>query len=60
MPQETGQGFGRGGERAVRLAEGIGEAPESSAIYPFAVKLKHLPMSADERPEPWYGPDRGM
>ncbi|MFE2474197.1 hypothetical protein [Streptomyces mirabilis] len=19
-----------------------------------------LPMSADERPEPWYGPDRGM
>ncbi|MGW4030685.1 SMI1/KNR4 family protein [Streptomyces sp. NPDC004838] len=41
----------------------IGEdmtGPNSSAFSPGPVKLEHLPMSADERPEPWYGPDRGM
>lgn len=41
----------------------IGEdmaGPNSSAFYPGPVKLQHLPMSADERPEPWYGPNRGM
>ncbi|MFD7335732.1 SMI1/KNR4 family protein [Streptomyces violascens] len=41
----------------------IGEdmaGPNSSAFYPGPVKLEHLPMSADERPEPRYGPDRGM
>ncbi|MFH8728090.1 SMI1/KNR4 family protein [Streptomyces termitum] len=41
----------------------IGEdmaGPNSSAFYPGPVKLQRLPMSADERPEPWSGPDRGM
>ncbi|MEU9954800.1 SMI1/KNR4 family protein [Streptomyces sp. NPDC050982] len=41
----------------------IGEdmtGPNSSAFYSGPVKLQHLPMSADDRPEPWYGPDRGM
>ncbi|MEV5241945.1 SMI1/KNR4 family protein [Streptomyces cinnamoneus] len=41
----------------------IGEdmtGPNSSALYPGPVQLQHLPMSYDERPEPWYGPDRGM
>lgn len=41
----------------------IGEdmtGPNSAAFYPGPVQLQHLPMSADERPEPWYGPDRGM
>ncbi|WP_328665527.1 SMI1/KNR4 family protein [Streptomyces sp. NBC_00322] len=41
----------------------IGEdmaGPSSSAFYPGPVQLRHLPMSADERPEPWYGPDCGM
>jgi hypothetical protein len=34
--------------------------PGSAAFYPGPVRLEHLPMSADERTEPWYGPDRGM
>ncbi len=34
--------------------------PNSAAFYPGPVKLRHLPVSAGERPEPWYGPDRGM
>lgn len=34
--------------------------PNSSGFYPGPVKLEHLPMPADERPEPWYGPDCGM
>jgi hypothetical protein len=41
----------------------IGEdmsGPNSAAFYPGPVKLERLPMSADERTEPWYGPDRGM
>ncbi|MFG2439028.1 hypothetical protein [Streptomyces sp. NPDC048508] len=41
----------------------IGEdmsGPSSSAFYPGPVKLERLPMSAGERTEPWYGPDRGM
>jgi hypothetical protein len=41
----------------------IGEdmtGPNSSAFYPGPVKLQRLPMSAGERPESWYGPDRGM
>ncbi|MFJ9720816.1 SMI1/KNR4 family protein [Streptomyces sp. NPDC101213] len=41
----------------------IGEdmsGPNSSAFSPGPVELRHLPMSADERCEPWYGPDRGM
>ncbi|MEU9091500.1 SMI1/KNR4 family protein [Streptomyces sp. NPDC048428] len=41
----------------------IGEdmsGPNSAAFYPGPVQLRHLPMSADERPEPWDGPDRGM
>ncbi|MFE2522523.1 SMI1/KNR4 family protein [Streptomyces mirabilis] len=41
----------------------IGEdmsGPNSAAFYPGPVQLQRLPMSADERPEPWYGPDRGM
>ncbi|MFH9983124.1 hypothetical protein ACH4ND_28625 [Streptomyces sp. NPDC017179] len=41
----------------------IGEdmtGPNSSALYPGPVKLQHLPMSVGERPELWYGPDRGM
>lgn len=41
----------------------IGEdmaGPNSSAFYPGPVKLQRCPMSAAERPEPWYGPDRGM
>ncbi|MFF3415858.1 hypothetical protein ACFYW9_14350 [Streptomyces sp. NPDC002698] len=41
----------------------IGEdmtGPNSAVFYPGPVKLEHLPMSAAERPEPRYGPDRGM
>ncbi|MGW4623348.1 SMI1/KNR4 family protein [Streptomyces sp. NPDC004592] len=41
----------------------IGEdmtGPNSSAFYPGPVQSQRLPMSADERPEPWYGPDRDM
>ncbi|MFE6764177.1 SMI1/KNR4 family protein [Streptomyces sp. NPDC057689] len=34
--------------------------PNSAAFYPGPVRLEHLPMSADDRTEPWYGPDRGM
>ncbi|MET9890984.1 hypothetical protein ABZZ47_12340 [Streptomyces sp. NPDC006465] len=32
----------------------------SAALYPGPVQLQRLPMSAGERPDPWYGPDRGM
>ncbi|MFC9288745.1 hypothetical protein [Streptomyces sp. NPDC057052] len=43
-------------------------APDSPArpasgrqlVRPGPVELRHLPRSADERPEPWYGPERGM
>ncbi|WP_328457487.1 hypothetical protein OG780_42380 [Streptomyces sp. NBC_00386] len=41
----------------------IGEdmaGPNTSAFYPGPVQLCRLPMTADERPEPWSGPDRGM
>lgn len=41
----------------------IGEdmsGPNSAAFYPGPVQLERLPMSAGERTEPWYGPDRGM
>ncbi|HET6353473.1 hypothetical protein [Streptomyces sp.] len=41
----------------------IGEdmaGPNSSAFYPGPVQLRRLPMTADERSEPWSGPDRGM
>ncbi|MEV0528976.1 SMI1/KNR4 family protein [Streptomyces sp. NPDC050439] len=41
----------------------IGEdmaGPNTSAFYPGPVRLRHLPMTVDERPEPWSGPDRGM
>ncbi|WP_228181422.1 SMI1/KNR4 family protein [Streptomyces anulatus] len=41
----------------------IGEdmaGPNTSAFYPGPVQLRRLPMAADERPEPWHGPDRGM
>ncbi|MDX3771532.1 MULTISPECIES: SMI1/KNR4 family protein [unclassified Streptomyces] len=41
----------------------IGEdmaGPNSSAFYPGPVQLQRLPMTADERPEPWHGPHRGM
>ncbi|WNO66132.1 SMI1/KNR4 family protein [Streptomyces sp. AM2-3-1] len=41
----------------------IGEdmtGPNSAAFYPGPVQMQHLPMSVDERPQPWYGPDRGM
>nr|WTB30861.1 hypothetical protein OG781_16405 [Streptomyces sp. NBC_00830] len=41
----------------------IGEdmaGPNSSAFYPGPVELQHLPMSADERPEHWCGPDRSI
>ncbi|MFI8827321.1 SMI1/KNR4 family protein [Streptomyces sp. NPDC053431] len=41
----------------------IGEdmaGPNTSAFYPGLVQLCRLPMTADERPEPWSGPDRGM
>ncbi|MFK0173926.1 SMI1/KNR4 family protein [Streptomyces sp. NPDC090306] len=34
--------------------------PSSGAFYPGPVPLQRLPMSACDRPEPWYGPDRGM
>ncbi|MFF8381410.1 hypothetical protein ACF07V_35465 [Streptomyces sp. NPDC015661] len=40
----------------------IGEdlaGPNSSAFQPGPVKPQHLPVPADERPEPWCGPDRG-
>ncbi|MGW0468454.1 SMI1/KNR4 family protein [Streptomyces sp. NPDC003027] len=32
----------------------------SSAFYPGPVKLHRLPMTADERPDPCFGPERGM
>ncbi|PJM98621.1 hypothetical protein CG740_34855 [Streptomyces sp. CB01201] len=41
----------------------IGEdmcGPNSAVFYRGPVELRRLPMSADERSEPWYGPDRGM
>ncbi len=41
----------------------IGEdmaGPDSSAFYPGPVQLCRLPMTVDDRPEPWNGPDRGM
>ncbi|GAA3081006.1 hypothetical protein GCM10020000_78610 [Streptomyces olivoverticillatus] len=44
-------------------AKTIGEEvihPNGTYFYPGPVKLEHLPMSADDRPEPWYGPERGM
>ncbi|KJY41997.1 hypothetical protein VR41_09870 [Streptomyces sp. NRRL B-1568] len=34
--------------------------PNGTYFYPGPVKLEHLPMSAGDRPEPWYGPERGM
>ncbi|MCQ4208778.1 hypothetical protein [Streptomyces longispororuber] len=34
--------------------------PDSSAFHPGPVQLQRLPMSADEHPEPWCGPDRNM
>jgi hypothetical protein len=34
--------------------------PNTSAFYPGQVQLRRLPMTADERPEPWNGPERGM
>ncbi|MFE0701997.1 SMI1/KNR4 family protein [Streptomyces sp. NPDC058872] len=34
--------------------------PNTSTFYPGPVGLCRLPMTADERPEPWNGPDRGM
>ncbi|MGW2788058.1 SMI1/KNR4 family protein [Streptomyces populi] len=41
----------------------IGEdmaGPNTAAFYPGPVQLRRLPMTADERPEPWKGPARGM
>ncbi|WP_415954011.1 SMI1/KNR4 family protein [Streptomyces sp. KLOTTS4A1] len=41
----------------------IGEdmtGPNSAVFYPGPVKMEYLPMSVEDRPEPWYGPDRGM
>ncbi|MFF6774572.1 SMI1/KNR4 family protein [Streptomyces sp. NPDC012637] len=41
----------------------IGEdmaGPNSSAFYPGPVRLCHLPMTADDLPEEWRGPERGM
>jgi hypothetical protein len=41
----------------------IGEdmaGPNGSAFYPGPVELLRLPISADDRPEPWGGPGRGM
>ncbi|GHC73116.1 SMI1/KNR4 family protein [Streptomyces cinnamoneus] len=41
----------------------IGEdmaGPNSSAFYPGPVKMEPRPMSYEDRPEPWHGPDRGM
>ncbi|MFG2594968.1 SMI1/KNR4 family protein [Streptomyces sp. NPDC048462] len=41
----------------------IGEdmaGPNTSAFYPGPVQLRRLPMAANERAEPWHGPDRGM
>ena len=34
--------------------------PNGTYFYPGPVKLQHLPMSPEDRPLPWYGPDRGM
>ncbi|OSP40173.1 hypothetical protein B7767_27710 [Streptomyces sp. 13-12-16] len=34
--------------------------PDTSALHPGPVQLCRLPTTADERPEPWSGPDRGM
>ncbi len=34
--------------------------PNSSAFYPGPVQLRRLPMTPEERPEPWFGPVRGM
>lgn len=41
----------------------IGEdmaGPNSSAFYPGPVTFERRPMTAEERPEPWQGPSRGM
>ncbi|MFJ9614952.1 SMI1/KNR4 family protein [Streptomyces noursei] len=41
----------------------IGEnmtGPYSSAFAPGPVKFESLPMNADDTPNTWYGPDRGM
>lgn len=41
----------------------IGEdmvGPGSSAFYPGPVKMQRLPMSPQDRPEPFYGPARGI
>ncbi|MET9182995.1 SMI1/KNR4 family protein [Kitasatospora aureofaciens] len=34
--------------------------PNGTYFYPGPVKLEHLPMSPEDRPEPWHGPERGM
>ncbi|KQX77050.1 MULTISPECIES: hypothetical protein [unclassified Streptomyces] len=34
--------------------------PNTSAFCPGPVQLCRFPMTADERPEPWNGPERGM
>ncbi|MYR39987.1 SMI1/KNR4 family protein [Streptomyces sp. SID4944] len=41
------------------LGEDMG-GPNSSAFYPGPVQLRRLPMSVDDRPEAWSGPERGM
>ncbi|MEV4875757.1 SMI1/KNR4 family protein [Streptomyces cyaneofuscatus] len=41
------------------IGEDMG-GPNSSAYYPGPVQLRRLPMTVDDRPEPWSGPDRGM
>ncbi|MFF0597535.1 hypothetical protein [Streptomyces antibioticus] len=41
----------------------IGEdtsGPNSAAFYPGPSAIAALPMTPDERPEPWYAPDRGF
>ncbi|MFX4293309.1 SMI1/KNR4 family protein [Streptomyces bohaiensis] len=34
--------------------------PNSAAFYPGPVQLKSLPMSYEDTPVVWYGPERGM
>ncbi|CAL9575174.1 hypothetical protein SUDANB120_04934 [Streptomyces sp. enrichment culture] len=34
--------------------------PNSPAFHPGPVELVSLPMAPEDRPAPWYGPDRGM
>ncbi|WP_345694786.1 hypothetical protein [Kitasatospora terrestris] len=34
--------------------------PNGTCFYPGPVELQHLPTSPEDRPLPWYGPDRGM